>query len=226
LKQALALYDFYTTQLHECDMEIERQYQALKPVVDPAQQPLPPATKTRSHCKNAPAFDVRTQLYRATGVDLTAVDGLNAVTGQEILSEIGTDMSKWRTDRHFCSWLHLAPHHDISGGKVLRTHILKGRNRAAQALRMAAQSVGRTDTALGAYYRRINAKYGPQRAVVATAHKMARIIYHLLQNREPYQDPGSAEYERRQKERDIRQLKRRAAKLGFTLSPNEAERSE
>jgi len=219
LKQALAVYDFYTTQLQECDTEIERQYQALKPVIDPEQQPLPPSTKTNSHCKNAPAFDVRTQLYRVTGVDLTVVEGLNAATVQTVLSETGTDMSKWRTDKHFCSWLHLAPHNDISGGKVLQSRLLKGRNRAAQALRLAAQSVGRSDSALGIYHRRMHAKYGPERAVVATAHKMARIIYHLLQRREPYQAPDPVEYERGQKERELRQLQKRAAKLGYTLAP-------
>jgi len=219
LKQALALYDFYTEQLRECDTEIERQYRALKPVVDPEQQPLPPSTKTNSHCKNAPAFDVRTPLYRATGVDLTVVDGLNAASAQIILSEIGTDMRKWPTDKHFSSWLHLAPHNDISGGKVLRSRLLKGRNRVTQALRLAAQSVGRTDTALGAYYRRMQAKYGPERAVVATAHKLARIIYHLLKHREPYQAMDAAEDERRHQEQDLRQLKRRAAKLGYALAP-------
>jgi transposase len=226
LKQALALYDFYTTQVGECDTEIERQYSALKPVVDPEQVPLPPSTKTNSHCKNAPDFDVRIQLYRVTGVDLTAVDGLNEGTAQIILSEIGTDMSKWRTDKHFCSWLHLAPHNDISGGKLLRSRILKGRNRAVLALRMAAQSVGRTQTALGAYYRRMHAKFGPERAVVATAHKIARIIYHMLKDGKPYQAMGSQEYERRQREHDFRQLKRRAAKLGFILAPQLAEVSK
>jgi transposase len=226
LKQALALYDFYTLQLGECDTEIKRQYSALKPAVDPDQAPLPPSTKTNSHCKNAPGFDVRTQLYRVTGVDLTAVDGLNEGTAQIILSEIGTDMSKWRTDKHFCSWLHLAPHNDISGGKILRSRILKGRNRAVLALRMAAQSVGRTQTALGVYYRRMHAKFGPERAVVATAHKIARIIYHMLRDGKPYQAMGSQEYEQRQRESDVRKLKRRAAKLGFILAPQLAEVSK
>lgn len=219
LKQALALYDFYTTQLQECDLEIERWYSAFQPARDTELPPLPPSPKPNSHCKNAPAFDVRACLYQVIGIDLTAVDGLNEVTAQIIVSEIGTDMTKWRTDKHFCSWLHLAPHNDISGGKVLRSRILKGHNRAVQALRMAAQSVGRTQTALGAFYRRMHAKFGPERAVVATAHKLARIIYHLLKYHEPYQDMGSAEYERRQRERDIRQLQRRAARLGFRLAP-------
>jgi transposase len=186
--------------------------------VDVAQNPLPPSAKTNTHSKNAPGFDVRTELYRITGVDLTAPDGLNEATAQEILSEIGTDMSKWRTEKHFCSWLHLAPHNDISGGKVLRSRLLKGQNRAAQALRMAAQAVGRTHTALGAFYRRMRAKFGPERAIVATAHKLARIIYHLLKYREPYQDIGAGEYERRAREREITQLKRKAAKLGYTLT--------
>lgn len=218
LKQALAAYDFYTTQVHECDQEIEQHYRVLTPVVDVAQNPLPPSAKTNTHSKNAPGFDVRTELYRITGVDLTAPDGLNEATAQEILSEIGTDMSKWRTEKHFCSWLHLAPHNDISGGKVLRSRLLKGQNRAAQALRMAAQAVGRTHTALGAFYRRMRAKFGPERAIVATAHKLARIIYHLLKYREPYQDIGAGEYERRAREREITQLKRKAAKLGYTLT--------
>ena len=222
LQQALALYDFYTTQIQACDAEIERHYSALKPVLDVAQHPLPPSRKTNTHSKNAPAFDVRTHLYQLTGVDLTAIDGLNEATAQTILSEIGTDMSKWPTEKHFCSWLHLAPHNDISGGKVLRSRILKGQNRAAQALRLAAQAVGRTNTALGAYYRRMRAKFGPERAIVATAHKLARIVYHLLKNREPYQDIGREEYEQREREREVAQLQRKAAKLGFTLTPQPA----
>jgi transposase len=219
LKQALAVYDFLTTQLQECDAEVARQYQALKPRIDPEQHPLPPSTKKNSHCKNAPSFDVRTPLYRAAGVDLTAVDGLNEASAQEFLSETGTDMSRWPTDKHFCSWLHLAPHNDISGGKVLRSRILKGRNRAAQVLRLAAQSVGRSHTAMGAFHRRMTAKFGPERAVVATAHKLARAIYHMLKEQKPYRTLDTAEYERRQKERDLRQLERRAAKLGYTLAP-------
>lgn len=155
-------------------------------------------------------------------MDLTAVDGLNEVTAQDILSEIGTDMSKWPTEKHSCSWLHLAPHHDISGGKVLRSCTLKGRNRAAQAFRMAAQAIGRTDTALGAYYRRMRAKFGPERANVATAHKLARIAYHMLKCREAYEDIGREEYERRQRKRDITRLRRKAAKSGFTLTPQPA----
>jgi transposase len=222
LKQALAAYDFYTTQIQDCDKEIEQHYRAIKPVVDVEQNPLPLSAKTNTHSKNAPAFDVRTELYRITGVDLTALDGLNEATAQEVVSTIGTDMSKWRTEKHFCSWLHLAPHNDISGGKVLRSRILRGQNRAAQALRMAAQAVGRTNTALGAFYRRMRAKFGPERAIVATAHKLARIIYHLLKYREPYQDIGAEEYERRVHERELTQLKRKAAKLGYTLTPQTA----
>lgn len=225
LEQELNLYDHYTKLIHDCDEKVERQYSVIKPVAEVEDSPLPPSRKKNSHCKNAPTFDARTQLYRVTGVDLTAVDGLNETSVQDIVSEIGTDMSKWRTSKHFCSWLHLAPHNDISGGRVLRSRILKGHNRATEALRMAAQSVGRSNTALGAYYRRMRARHGPERAIVATAHKLARIIYHLLKHREAYQPMGVQEYERRSRERDIAQLQRKAAKLGFALAPAEVATS-
>ncbi len=222
LQQALALYDFYTAQIQECDAEIERHYRVFKPVVDVEQNPLPPTRKKNTHSKNAPSFDMRTQLYRLTGVDLTAIEGLNEVTVQTILSEIGTDMSRWSTEKHFCSWLHLAPHNDITGGKVVRSRTLKGKNRAAQAFRLAAQAVGRTDTGLGAFYRRKRAKFGPEAAIVATAHKLARIVYHLLKYREPYQEMAREQYERQVREREVAQLTRKAAKLGFTLMPQAA----
>ena len=129
------------------------------------------------------------------------------------------DMGKWPTEKHFCSWLGLAPHHDITGGRVVRRGTLKVRNRAAQALRMAAQAVSRSQTALGAFYRRIRARAGPERAVTATAHKLARIIYHLLKEHEPYAPLAAEAYEQQQRDRAVRQLERRAARLGFTLAP-------
>jgi len=218
LTQALALYDFYTTQLHACDETIEQHYHTCAPAADDL-PPLPPSTKTNTHSKNAPAFDVRTQLYRLTGVDLTAIDGLNVSTVQDIISEIGTQMDKWPTEKHFCSWLHLAPHNDISGGKVLRSHVLKGQNRAAQAFRLAAQAVSKTDTALGAFYRRMRARLGSEQAIVATAHKLARLVYHLLKQREPYQAVSPDQYEQAVQQRDLNYLKRKAKQLGFTLEP-------
>jgi len=221
LKQALALYDFYTTQVQECDTYLEQHYAAIKPTYDEQMPPPPlgPDPKPNSHAKNAPAFDVRACLYRILGFDLTATDGLEASSAQVLVAEIGTDMSKWPTEKHFASWLGLAPHNDISGGKVLRSKPLKGNRRAAQALRLAAQTLGRTQTALGSYYRRLRARKGPTHAITATAHKLARILYHVLKHRTPYQPQSQELYEHHLRQRAIRHLKRTATRLGFTLLP-------
>ena len=221
LKQALALSDFYTAQVHECDTTIEQHYAAIKPVYDKQTPPPPlgPSPKPNSHAKNAPAFDVRTSLYRILGVDLTALDGLEASRVQVLLSEIGTDLSKWPTEKHFASWLGVAPHNDISGGKVLRSKPLKGNRRAAQVLRLAAQTLGRTQTAVGSYYRRLRARKGPAHAITATAHKLARMLYHMLKHRTPYQPQSQETYEHHLRQRTIRHLKRTATRLGFSLLP-------
>jgi transposase len=219
LKQALALYDFYTAQVQECDTYIEQHYAALKPTYDEPPPPLGPAPKPNSHAKNAPAFDVRGNLYRILGVDLTATDGLEASSAQILVSEVGTDMSKWPTAKHFASWLGVAPHNEISGGKVLRSKPLKGNRRAAQVLRLAAQTLGRTQTAVGSSYRRLRARKGPMQAIAATAHKLARILYHLLKYRTPYQPPSQEAYEQQFRERAIRHLQRTATRLGFSLVP-------
>lgn len=134
LKQAVALYDAYTQQILECDQELERKFSALKPVHDDDLPPLGPSDKRNTHSKNAPAYDARRLLYQLLGVDLVAVDGLNEATAQIIISEIGTDMSRWQDEKHFCSWLGLAPHTDISGGKVLRSRTLKTHNTCGAVL--------------------------------------------------------------------------------------------
>jgi hypothetical protein len=163
----------------ECDNQIEQQYQAMEsrhhkdaPLPD-----LPPA-KPESTSKNEPTFNVRAQVARIIGVELVAVMGLSAVTVQTIISEIGTDMRRLPTVKPFCAWLGLAPRNDISGGKVLRSGTMKVRSRANQAFRQAAQSVARSDSAVGVYYRAMRARLGPGQAIVATAHKIARIVYH------------------------------------------------
>jgi transposase len=221
LKQALALYDAYTAQVAECDRQIEQQYQAIKPRFDPndPDAPLGPDPKVNSHSKNAPDFDARRQLFQLTGIDLTQVDGLHVSSVQQLLAETGTDMSKWRTVKHFASWLGLAPHNDITGGKVVHSRTLKNHNRAGQILRMAAQSVGRGKSALGAYFRRMRARLGPEQAITATAHKLARIIYSMLQHHQPYRPLSAEAYDEQQRQREIKRLKRQAAKLGFALQP-------
>ncbi len=228
LKPAVALYDAYTQQILECDQELERKFSALKPIHEDDLPPLDPTDKRNTHSKNAPAYDGRSLLYRLLGVDRVAVDGLNQVTAQTVITEIGTDMSRWSDEQwhipraivgHFCSWLGLAPHNDISGGKVLRSRTLKTHNRAGQAFRLAAQAVGKTETAYGAFFRRMRAKHGPKKAIVATAHKIARAVYIMLRDHKPFHKISAAAYGQREREREIARLKRKATKLGFTLAP-------
>jgi transposase len=182
LQHALALCDFSTAQLSEGDAQIEHAFSVIQPRCEPAPEallptgPPPPRRKPHAHSKNAPAGNTRAHLLRITGVDVVAVHGISTSIAQTMLSAIGTDMSKWPDDKHVCSWLGLAPKHAISGGKVLKSRTMKNRNRAAQAFRMAAQSVLRADCALGAFSRRLKGRLGPAQALVATAQKMARTV--------------------------------------------------
>jgi transposase len=150
-------------------------------------------------------------------VDLTEIDGVNTLTIQVVLSEIGTDMSTWPTVKHFTSWLGLCPHNDKTGGKVIRTRTRKTQSRAAAALRMAASALSHSHSALGGYYRRMRAKLGAPEAVTATAHKLARIIYAMLKNQTEYQDPGEGYYEEQARQRAVKNLKRKAKQLGFQI---------
>jgi transposase len=216
LKQALELYDFYDRQLRACDVELEAMYNEFEPPDGPGTEPPARTTKRR---KNQPYFDLARSLYRLTGVDLTEVDGLDAMTVQTILSETGIDMSPWPTVKHFTSWLRLAPNNKVTGGKVKSRGTQPTQNRASTAFRIAAQSLARSDSALGAFYRRMRARHGAPKAVTATAHKLARIVYFMLKRREPYRDPGADYYEEQHRVRVIRNLQRRAAKLGMRLEP-------
>ncbi len=227
LQQSLELHDFYNQQIASCDARIQQQYAVMKPRwedeedLTPAIVSAAPSKKPR---RNEPPAETQSQLTRLTGVDLTAVDGIGASVAQTILSEIGTDMTKWPTVKHFASWLGLAPHNDISGGRVLRSRTLPTNNRAGQAFRQAVTSVARSATAIGAYYRRKRAQAGPQFAQVATAHKLARIVYHLLKYHRPYNETQLADADQKQRERDIAALRKRATHLGFTLaSPQPAD---
>ncbi len=156
------------------------------------------------------------------GVDLTRIDGINVLTVQTLISEIGLETSKFPTVRHFTSWLSLCPHNDITGGKIIKVRTNKSQNRAAAALRMAAQSLSHSNSALGGFYRRMRAKLGKPEAVTATAHKLARIIYAMLKNQTEYIDPGEGYYEQQARQRAIKNLKRRTHRLGFQLLPHPA----
>jgi len=224
LTQALELYDFYNQQLTACDQEIAQKYAAFTPQVDLTAQPLPPPKRRRNTPQgNEPTFDVRSDLYQLAGVDLTQVDGLQVLTVQTILSEIGLDMHRWPTAQHVPSWLGLAPYQDISGGKTLRTGTKKTTNRAATAFRLAAQRLHASNSALGGFYRRMRATHGAPKAIVATAHKRARMVYHLLTYRQAYRDPGADSYEEKYRDRTIRNLKRKARQLGLDLVPVTAQ---
>jgi transposase len=219
LQQALSLYDTYGQKIAECEGELEKQYAKLQKGQEKTLPPLPPPTRRQKRSASKVDFDLRSFLYNLVGVDLTAIDGFGVLTAQTILAEIGYNMSKWPTVKHFASWLGLSPHDDISGGKVLR-HKTKAVNSTANlAFRQAAQSVGKTQSALGAFYRRIKAKHGAAKANVATAHKLARTVYYMIKNQTPYHDPGLPEADEQTKQAMQRNLQRKAKKLGFQLTP-------
>jgi transposase len=221
MQQALLIYDVYTAQIAVCDAELEQYLQRMEARSGEPNAPLPdlPPAKSDSHSKNAPNFNARAHYARLLGIDLVAVMGLSSSSVQTIISEIGTDMSRFPSEKHFGAWLGLAPRNDISGGKVLRSRTRKVANRAAQAFRQAAQAVSRSDSAIGAYYRAMRARKGPEQATVATAHKIARIVYHLLKYGEAYEAESADAYEQKRQKRELNQLTRRAAKLGYTLTP-------
>lgn len=218
LRQALIMYDAYQLQVKECDIEIEKVLHALAPDTPTPNAPLPKArhrTKQPTHL----SFNVRQALYDLIGVDLTQIHGLGPYVALRLISECGTDMSKWKTGKHFTSWLTLCPGSKISGGKVLSAHSRKSNNRVVAHLRLAATTVGRTNTALGAFYRRLAARIGKAKAVTATARKIALLFYNAMRYGMNYQDPGADQYEKRYQDRVLKNLQRKADELGFSLQP-------
>lgn len=202
------------TKLHDCDVEIERSLRAL-PTEDVAAPP--PPRRSRKVQKNDPPFDVRALLYALLGVDLTQINGIGPYSALRIIAECGTDMTRWRTVKHFTSWLTLAPGSKISGGRVLSSHTRRSANRAAVLLRLAAIAVGKTNTALGAFFRRLAVRTGKAKAVTATARKIAVLLYNTLRHGMAYVDPGADYYDERYRQRTVENLRRRANALGFSL---------
>ena len=221
LKQAVELYESFSQRLQECDQEIEAWLEQIQPQLPDDFPPLPPNPKPGSHCKNAPGYDARALLYPLAGVDLMAIPGMNEILLQKILAEVGLDMSRFPSHKHFCSWLGLAPHNAISGGRILYSHTLKNHNRAGQCFRLAARAVSRGKTVYSEFYRHIRARSGAKEANVATAHKIARTFYYMLQRGQPFLAPDLQTYLQVQREKDIRRLQARAAKFGFRLQPAE-----
>jgi len=212
LKQALDAFDFIGTQLAECDLEVEQQLHSLQ-----AHTGEPAKGKKRGRARNAPKFDLRTQLFKMCGVDLTRIDGIDVTTALAVVSEIGADMSRFPTVGHFASWMGLCPGTKITGGKVMSSKTKRCANRAAQALRLAAAALRTSQSALGAYFRRMCSRMDKPKAVTAAAHKLARLIYTMLTKGEEYTDQGQDYYEERYRERVLRQLSQRAQKLGMQL---------
>jgi transposase len=220
LQQELHLYDVYQTQIAECDRQIEECLSQFNDKIDVAQSPLAPPKNPRHKPQgNEPAFDLRTHLYRMSGVDFTRVDGLGVLTVQIILSEVGLDPSRFPTVKHFTSWLGLCPGSRITGGKVQSSQTRPVVNRAANAFRMAAQTAGKSHSALGAFYRRLRSRLGSPKAITATAHKIARIFYQLWTTGGDYTDPGMDYYELRYRERMVNNLHKKAQAFGFELIP-------
>jgi hypothetical protein len=219
LQQALALYEFYHARIEECDVQIERTLMTLAAEKIPPEEPLSKSRKHRSSQSNALGFDVQRALYQLAGVDLTQIHGIGPYLALRLVGECGTDLSRWPTAKHFTSWLTLSPGCKISGGKILSSHTRKTTNRVAALLRLAAVTVGKTTTALGAFYRRLAARIGKAKAVTATARKIAVLFYNTMRYGLKYADPGADHYEQRYRERVVKQLHRRAAEFGFSLQP-------
>ncbi len=229
LRQSVEAYDFFQKQMAACDQELIKYMAAIESRGIAPKEPLPegatplPCTKTKRRSKtrrkNQPRFDLATELERTMGVDLTRIDGIDVITAQVIFSEIGPDFSAFRNENHFASWLTLAPKRDISGGKVIRHVHTAGRNRVADALRMAAESLSRSNSYLGARYRRLRARLDGPVAVKAMARYLACLIYRMITKGEAYVDRGAAHYEAKRNERERLALERRAANLGLKLVP-------
>ena len=216
LEQELKLYEIYQQEIAQCDQQIE---ECLKEFPSQTSEPPPPrkGKKRRKSKGNEPVFNLHGHLYRLTGVDFTQIDGLNVLGVQTIISEIGLDPSKFPTVKHFCSWLGLSPGSRISGGKSKSSATRKVVNRAANAFRLAAQSLSRSQSALGAFFRRIKSRLGAPKAITATAHKLARIFYLIWTRKFSYADPGVDYYEQKYQQRLLKNLQRNAHNLGFEL---------
>lgn len=213
LEQALGMYDDIAARLRVCDDKLgELLAERCAASVNLGKAP-------RAGSKARAEHDVRQQLANWAGADLTRINGLGLDSVMKILSEIGTDLSRFANVKHFCSWLGLAPATKISGGKVISARTKRSANRVRQALKMAAMSLSHSDSALGAFYRRLCSRMDKPRANTATAHKLARMVYFMLTRGEAYVDQGQQRYEEQQRQRSVAALKRRAAALGFQINP-------
>jgi len=215
LGQALGLFDAYQAKIEECDGQLEKMFQRLE-----RHQGELAKSRRRSRARNAPRFDIRAAMFKLCGVDLTTINGIDVNTALQVIAEIGPDLSRFKSTKHFCSWLGLCPGTKISGGKVLSGKTKRIANRVSRALKLAASNLRASQSALGAYYRRLCGRMDRSKAIAAAAHKLARIIFALLTKGSTYVDQGQDAYEKRYKERVLCNLKRKAAQFGFELQPS------
>lgn len=222
LGQALWLYDAYQEKIDACDQQIVGETAKLPNKVDIQSHPLPPRKVGRPAVKDQmQGQDMREMLFEKLGTDLTAIEGIGVTTALVIFTELGPEVSRFRTEKHFCSWLGLCPDNRISGGKVLSSRTRRVINRISDALRMAAVTLERSHSAMGGYYRRMKGRLGAAEAITATAHKLARIIYRLIKYGQDYVRQGMEDYEKKFQERKLRALQKNASSMGFNLVPQQ-----
>ena len=215
LKQALQSYRNYQQFILDCDMEIESHLKEFESRID-IDNSAPPSLKQnrgRKKGNNSPNFDLKTHMHRLLGTDLTQIDGISDLTAHVVFTEVGPDLSKFKNVGHFCSWLGLSPQNKISGGKILSSHTRPGSNRLAHSLRIAANSLWHSKSYLGEYFRRMRARHGAPKAITATAHKLARIIFHLIKNQKEFDDTVFSQ----QEELHLKRLKNRLVKQAKSL---------
>lgn len=214
LKQSLTAYRYYQQLIADCDQEIQQRVQAFN---SKNQEPTAPADTTDTGTSGESSFSLHSHLERIFGVDLTLIPGFECLRIQTILSELGPDLSKFPTDDRFCSWLNLCPKDGSSAGRRIRARKPKTKNRVAQAFRFAAQSLHNNQSYLGDYYRSQRARHGAPKAIKNTAHKLARIFYHLVKTRQPYDETVFAKLELRNQKRRLQKLQSLAKQMGYSL---------
>jgi hypothetical protein len=217
LRQEVELYRTYQEKIYDCDLEWREHLESIGSQVDLQAQPLGPKPKGKKSGRNTPQFDLRTELYRITGIDWAQVNGIDVVTAQTVMAECGADLSAFPSEKQFTSWLGLVPTNEQSGGKILNRRTRKVVNRAATAFRTAATTLVRSQSYLGAQYRRLRTRLGAPKAITAMARKLACLFYRLIKHGQQYVDKGMEYYEARYREQQIRSLMKRALKLGFQL---------
>jgi transposase len=217
LRQQVELYRIYQEKIADCDLQLRKHLESFGSKVDLQKQPIGPKPKGKKGGRNTPQFDLRTELYRITGIDWAQINGIDVLTAQTVIAEAGADLSAFPSEKQFASWLGLCPTNEQSGGKILSRRTRKVVNRATVAFRNAASTLLRSQSYLGAQYRRLRTRLGAPKAVTAMARKLACPFYRLVKHGQQYVDKGTEYYESRYREQQIRSLAKRAQKLGLQL---------